>query len=188
MSDMLKAFGTTGQPTPAGADFKHPMEEDIVRECSALLMGIPEGKRLLAYAREHDINFHVMTGKEPNFRMADSKNLFLLCPANTRAVDLEEMACNMAIGIRNIEQPSIGIPRPTPGIPGVDLEKATFNHMLDIIIEMCKIALEFETVNKSTKLIDLVEKLGHGDINRAIRSGKSQEELAKILREEIKKV
>lgn len=187
MSDILKAFGTTGA-TPTGPSYKHPLEEEIIREASSLLMSIPEGKRLLKYAKDNDINFHAVSGREPNYRRGDAHNVYLICPANTKAVDLEEMACNLGLGIRDIEQPSIGIAWAIPGTPGLDLEKATFNHFLDIIIEMCRITDEFVALNGSTKLVDLIEKLGHAEIHRGIRSGLPHQELAEILRKTIKSV
>jgi hypothetical protein len=187
MSDMLKAFGTTGS-AQTGPTYKHPLEEEIIREASSLLMQIPEGKRLLKYAKDHDIHFHAVSGREPGFRYGDGHNLFLLCPANTKAVDLDEMACNLGLAIREIEQPSVGIPRPIPGAAGIDLESATFNHMLDIIIEMCKITDEFVALNGSTKLVDLIEKLGHAELHRGIRSGLPHQELAEILSKKIKSV
>ncbi len=186
MSDILKAFGTTGSGAPGGPNYKHPLEEDIIRESSALLMQIPEGKRLLKYAKDNDINFHAITGREPNYKRGDAHNVYLLCPANTKAVDLEEMACNLGLAIRDIEQPSVGIPWAVPGTPGLDLEKATFNHFLDIIIMMCKITDEFVALNGSTKLVDLIEKLGHAELHRGIRSGLPHQELAEILRKTIK--
>lgn len=187
MSDMLKAFGTTGA-TPTGPTYKHPLEEEIIRESSSLLMKIPEGKRLLKYAKDNDIHFHAVSGREPNFRRGDAHNVYLICPANTKAVDLEEMACNLGLGIRDIEQPSLGMPWAIPGTTGVDLEKATFNHFLDIIIEMCKITDEFVALNGSTKLVDLIDKLGHAELHRGIRSGLPHQELAEILRKTIKSV
>ena len=186
MSDMLKAFGTTG--TPSGPTYKHPLADEIIRESSALLMQIPEGKRLLKYAKDNDINFHAITGREPNYRRADGHNIYLICSANTKAVDLEEMACNLGLGIREIEQPSLGIPWLTPGAAVSDPDAAVINHFLDIIIEMCKIADEFVALNGSTKLVDLIEKLGHAELHRGIRSGLSHQELAEILRKTIKSV
>lgn len=187
MSDMLKAFGTTGS-TPTGPGYAHPMTEDIIREASSLLMEIPEGRRLLEYAKKNDITFGAITGRQPSYQVTDSHHLFLICPANTKAVDLEEMACNLGIGIREIEQPSVGISRAVTGIPGQDLERITFNHMLDIIIEMCKIADEFVAVKGSTKLVDRIEKLGHSELHRGIRSGLPHQELANILNKTIKSV
>lgn len=186
MSDMIKAFGTTG--TPTGPTYKHPLEEEIIRESSSMLMKIPEGKRLLKYAKDQDINFHAITGREPNYRRGDAHNLFLICPANTKAVDLEEMACNLGMAIREIEQPAIGIPWVTAGMAGSDVERMILNHYLDIIIIMCKITDEFVALNGSTKLVDLIEKLGHAELHRGIRSGLPHQELAEILRKTIKSV
>lgn len=181
MSDILKAFDTTGH-LPTGPSYAHPLGEDIIRESSSLLSDIPEGMRLLKYAKDHDIKFNVATGKEPGYRYGDQHTLFLICPAQTKAVDLEEMACNLGLAIHEIELAATGHPRPNTQSGSPDLPQITFNHLLDIIYEMCKMVVEFESAGKSGKLVDLVEKLGHGDIYRGIRSGKNKQELAEVLR------
>lgn len=185
MSDILKAFGTTGQ-IPTGPNYTHPLSEDILRECSSLLMEIPEGRRLLKFAKDKDINFHVITGREPGYRYGDPHNVFLVCPANTKAVDLDEMAVNLGLAIHDAELPTIGSPHPTPGIYTVEMERVALNHILDIIIEMCKISNEFVKVKPNTKLIDLIEKLGHAELNRGIGTGKSKQELAEVLEKSLK--
>lgn len=182
MTDMLKAFGTIG--TASGPTYRHPLEEEIIRESSSLLMKIPEGKRLLRYAKDNDISFFAISGRQPDFQVADARTIYVVCPANTRGVDVEEMACNLALGIRVIEQPSVGIPKPVPNT--ADLERVTLNHMLDIIIEMCKIGDEIAEATGSTKLVDQIKNLGHAELHRGIRSGLSHQELAEILSKNIK--
>jgi hypothetical protein len=186
MDDVTKTFETIGQ-IPTGPTYAHPLSEDIVRECSSLLMEIPEGRRLLKFARENDIKFNAITGREPGYQYGDAHNVFLICPANTKAVDLDEMACNLGMAIREIEQQSDGIPRPIYGSMAADQQRISFNHLLDIIYEMCKIVSEFVDAKKGTKLVDLVEKLGHGNIYRGIRSGKSKQELAEVFADSLKK-
>jgi hypothetical protein len=185
MNDINKEFGGSGAasgPSP----YAHPLADQILQECSSLLMEIPEGRRLLDFAREKDLKIHVITGKEPSFQRGDKDNVFLICPADTKTVDLYEMAGNLAVGIRDAEQPYDGIPHPVPGAPGIDLPRATFQHFLDIIYEMCKIAVEFEDVKKSSKIVDLIEKLGHGNIYREVRSGKTKQDVAPLLAEVMK--
>ena len=184
MSDILKAFGTIG--TPGGPAYTHPLADDILRECSSLLMEIPEGRRLLKYAKDADIALHVMTGREPGYRFGDAHNVFLVCPANTKAVDLDEMAVNLGLAIYDAELPTLGSPHPTPGVFSPEMERVALNHILDIIIEMCKISNEFVKVKPDTKLIDLIEKLGHAEINRGIGTGKSKQELAEVLAKSLK--
>jgi hypothetical protein len=186
MNDINKEFGGSGAAGGESSPYAHPLADQILQECSALLMEIPEGKRLLDFAREKDLKIHVITGKEPSFQSGDKDNTFLICPANTKAVDLYEMAGNLAIAIRDAEQPYDGIPKPIPGAPGIDLPRATFQHFLDIIYEMCKIGVEFEDVKKSSKIVDLIEKLGHGDIYREVRSGKTKQDIAPLLAEVMK--
>ncbi len=179
MSDILKAFDTTGH-LPTGPSYAHPLSEDIIRESSSLLSDIPEGMRLLKFAKDNDIKLNVVTGKEPGFAYSNNQNVYLTCPANTKAVDLEEMACNLGMALYDIERTVNGAARPAYGAPEQDA--ILFNYHLDIIMEMCKIVSEFEDSGKSGKLVDLVEKLGHLDIYRGIRSGKNKQELAEVLR------
>ena len=186
MNDVTKAFETTGQ-IPTGPTYTHPLSEDIIRECSSLLMEIPEGRRLLKFARDNDIKFNAITGREPGYQYGDAHNVFVICPANTKAVNLDEMACNLGMAIREIEQQSEGISRPVYGSMAADQQRVSFNHFLDIIYTMCKIVSEFVDVRKDTKLVDLVEKLGHGSIYRGIRSGKNKQELAEVFADSLKK-
>lgn len=180
MNDMLKEFGDTGAQMAAGTpSYAHPQAAAILEECESLLSGIAEGQRLLAFAREKNIAIRVIAGKIPDYMVTDDQTLLLLCPMDTKAVDLEEMACTLGLGIRTMEQPYIGIPKPLMNNTS-DQSYALRRHFLDITIEMCKIVSEIYDLNKNTKIVDLVEKLGHRELYEAYRSGKSAQEMADI--------
>ena len=87
------------------------------------------------------------------------------------------MALIYALAIYELEQPSIGIPR---AAFDPSQKHILFNQLLDITLKMCHIIGEFEDVNKSTKLVDYVAKLGHIDLYRGYRSGKSKEDLTNV--------
>lgn len=187
MNDVSKDFGHSGVPS-AAPNYAHPMAAAIMEECTSLLGKIPEGRRLLSLMKEKAMRIEVITGKEPGYRFALPDLAYLICPANTKAVDLPEMAVCMGLALRELEQPYIGIFRAIPAIQGEQLSSILFQQLLDITIEMCKIVGEFEDVGNHAKLVDLLEKLGHLELYRGFRSGKTKEELAKIYSVSIKTV
>ncbi|MBE2192214.1 MAG: hypothetical protein IAE63_08540 [Alphaproteobacteria bacterium] len=180
MNDMLKEFGDLGAQMAAGPNtYTHPQAQIVLEECESLLSQIPEGQRLLAFSKNQQIKVHVISGKIPDFTVVGDDTVLLLCPLNTKAVDLEEMACNLGMAIRNVEQPHVGIPKPlmnnTP-----EQAHALRRHFLDITLEMCRIVSEIYDLNNKTKIVDLLEKLGHRELYEAYRSGKSEQEMADI--------
>lgn len=179
MNDVLKDFGSSGSVPPVNS-YAHPLTDTILKECGALLSEIPEGKRLLALAKEKNYKIEVISGREPDFRYGSEDTSFLICPLNTKAVDLDIMALIYGLCIYELEQPSLGFHRPAPGVPGVDLPQILFRQLLDITLEMCKIVGEFEDTKRSTKLVDYLAKLGHSELYREFRLGKSKEELTKV--------
>ncbi|HOO51864.1 MAG TPA: hypothetical protein PLK94_11305 [Alphaproteobacteria bacterium] len=180
MNDMLKEFGDSRAQMAGAPDYQHPQSDIILEECQELLAKLPEGKRLLEAAKEKGFKYQVITGKIPDFHVTGNDTLVLVCPANTKAVDLEEMACNMGMGIRALEQPHVGFQKPQFGNDSPQNVHAVRQHFLDITIEMCIIVSEIYDANNNSKIVDLLDKLGHRELYEAYRSGKSKEEMAEI--------
>lgn len=176
MNDVSKDFGSSGA-VPQASSYGHPLTQQILEETRELLSKIPEGRRLLEVAKDNNYKIEVISGKEPDFRYGSEDTAFLICPMNTKAVDLEAMACNLGLAIYELEQPSLGIPR---GSYDPAMRHILFNQMLDITIKMCQIVGEFEDLGKGSKLIDLLGRLGHSQLYKGFRSGQSKEELTKI--------
>lgn len=180
MNDVLKDFGSSGAvqtPNP----LTHPMADAIRAECISLLEKTNEGKRLLEFANQYSIKINVITGREPNYVTYTRDETTLICPAVTKAVDLDEMACNLAMGLRECESGYNGVPLTSINLPQADKDWSNYRKTLDSLTVMCKIAYEFSLVNNNTKLIDLVKKLGHYKLYEGVLSGLNDEELGKIL-------
>jgi hypothetical protein len=175
MNDVSKTFGSSGA-VPAVDSYAHPLADAIIAESTSLLAEIPEGRRLLAIAKTKNYKIEVISGREPDFKYGSVDTAYVICPQNTKAVDLDVMALIYALAIYELEQPSLGIPR-----AAVDPSQKhiLFNQLLDITLEMCRIVGEFEDANKSAKLVDYLAKLGHINLYRGFRSGQSKEELTK---------
>jgi hypothetical protein len=180
MNDVLKDFGSSGA-VQAPNPLTHPMAEAIRAECISLLEKTNEGKRLLEFANQYSIKINVITGREPNYVTYTRDETTLICPAVTKAVDLDEMACNLAMGLRECETGYNGIPLMSINLPPEEKDWANYRKTLDSLTAMCKIVHELSVVNNNTKLIDLVKKLGHYKLYEGVLSGLNDEELGKIL-------
>ncbi|OFW87292.1 MAG: hypothetical protein A3J37_05430 [Alphaproteobacteria bacterium RIFCSPHIGHO2_12_FULL_45_9] len=180
MNDVLKDFGSSGA-VQAPNPLSHPMADAIRAECISLLEKTNEGKRLLEFANQYSIKINVITGREPNYVTYTRDETTLICPAVTKAVDLDEMACNLAMGLRECESGYNGVPLTSINLPQADKDWSNYRKTLDSLTVMCKIAYEFSLVNNNTKLIDLVKKLGHYKLYEGVLSGLNDEELGKIL-------
>lgn len=176
MNDMFKDFGSSGA-APAVSTYAHPLADAIKKESFALLSEIPEGKRLLAVEKERNFKIEVINGRQPDFRYGDAETAYVICPLNTKAVDLDVIAVTYGLAIYELEQPSLGIQR---AAYDPSQKHLLFSQLLDITLKMCQIVGEFEDVGKSTKLIDYLANLGHIELYRGYRLGKSKEELTNI--------
>lgn len=163
------------QISHTGPSYAHPKQEEIIRDAAALLMTIPEGKRLHAQVKQLDITIRAIIGKEPGFFVPDANTVILVVPKAVPSIDPYEIACNLGLGIREIEISFVNIQRLTIE-PHLIYQKT-----IDIIIEMCKIVSEFQDVHNVSKLIDLLEKLGHGSVYRLYRSQADYKEMADLI-------
>lgn len=191
MNDMLKEFGDSGARMAAGPiDYAHPMADAIISECTNLLLKIPEGQRLLAYQKDKGITLSILAGKKVDWQVSHDENkAVIFCPANTKAVDIQEMAMAIGIAIREMEHKDLGIHHPAPHQNPEMAQQIMLNYFLDMNMEMCKIVSEFEKVdgNIYSKFLDLVKKLGQDEFYREYVSGKSQEELKETLKKTLTK-
>jgi len=172
MSDILHdAFGALGQ-TPTGPNYTHPQQDEIIRDAVALLEEIPEGKRLVEQIKNQDLSIRVMIGKIPGFFVPESSTVVLLMPKILAGINEYETACNLGLGIKEIELNLVNIQR-------LDADPFSLNKkLIDIVLEMCKIVSEFQDVKNHLKLVDLVEKLGHAEVYRMYRAKASYQEMA----------
>lgn len=181
MSDSLHdSFGQVGH-APTGPSYAHPQQDEIIRDAVELLREIPEGQRLVDLIKEFDLTIRVIIGKEPGFFIPDANSVVLVSPKILAGVNSYETACNLGLGIKEIEMNVVNIQR-LSSEPHLIYQK-----MIDIVLEMCKIVSEFEDVKNHMKLVDLIKKLGHSDVYRLYRSKASYKEMADQIVETISK-
>lgn len=180
MSDTLQdAFGPLGQ-TPSGPNYGHPQQDEIIRDAVALLGTIPEGKVLLPMIKEMDIAIRCIVGKQPGFVTPDQHTITLITPKALAGVNPFETACNLGLAIKEIQINLLQIQR-------LKQEPNLLNKkVIDIVLEMCKIVSEFQDVHNHLKLVDLIEKLGHGNVYKLYRSKADYKEMAELIVKELK--
>jgi hypothetical protein len=183
---LLNAFDVTAPVLSANApEYGHPLESAMITECTRLLNGIPEGKRLVEYAKTHKIPVKAVKGRIPNYYIPDEKTIILVCPANPKTVDRYEMACNLGLGIREIELYHQGLEMPPTSAPEHIRYQAALDKSLDMVIFMIRLSTEIEDVYKTKTLVDLIGKMGHDELYKGYRLGKSESELREILKKSL---
>jgi hypothetical protein len=166
--DLHDAFGKKGtQSTPSS--FKHPEESQIIKRAYDLLSEIPAGKELIPLIKDYDIKIEAVVGREPNVLTFGDNRISLVCPKVTHNINDHEMACNLAIGIKEIELNNTGNQMVTGNIE-------IFNtRTVAVVMIMCRVVSEFFNAHNHTKLVDLMGKLGYSDVYGLYRSRASYE-------------
>lgn len=183
MNDLNKAFENSTPPAAGdGPSYAHPLADSVVEECSKLLSQIPEGQRLLAFAKEKGITFKVIAGREVGNTVPSMDTIVLTCPKLTKTVNIHEMAANVGLGLLEAEMLHNGlVSLNMTGLPPADRDLMIYRKTLDSLIGLCKIAHEFETVKNNSKFLDLVDKLGHDGFYREYVSGAPYDRLGHLL-------
>lgn len=183
MNDMLKEFGDSGAQMAGPSSYAHPQTATVVEECNELLEKIPEGRRLLDYAKDRQIKIDILIGKKIDWKVFYEENrACIFCPANTKAVDLHEMAMALAIAIREMEHKDLGILHPNPALQGAETaHRILVDYFLDINMEMCKIVAEFRNMEEGPKFLDFIKKLRQDEFYEEYVSGKTKEQLRELL-------
>ncbi len=183
---LLNAFDVTAPAISVHApNYTHPLEEAMIAECTRLLAGIPDGKRLVDYAQTHKIPVKAVKGRIPNYYIPDDKTVILVCPANPKMVDRYEMACNLGLGIREIELYNQGLEMPPSNAPEHVRYGAALDKSLDMVVFMIRLSTQIEDVYKTKTLVDLIGKMGHDELYKGYRLGKSELELREILKKSL---
>jgi hypothetical protein len=183
---MVTLQGTFGTKSEAGSrtQLTHPDDIRIIETAKNLLANTVTGMSLLQLMNAYSIPVKVIKGREPNFSVPDDKTVVLICPEKTPA-DLHEMAVNLGLGIRSVEHGMVGFKMPAQARGTQEAQNVLFSKTLDIVMTMCKLVSEFVDRGEATNLVELIEKLGHGDIYRANRSGASFQEMEALLKKAV---
>lgn len=166
--DLHDTFAKKGDAAPPSA-FRHPEADKIIRNAYDLLSEIPTGKELIPIAKARDARIDVAIGKEPNVFTHGDNRITLICPKNTAGVNEYEMACNLGIGLREVELNYNG----NQLVSGNT--QSFIYRTVDIVILMCKIVSDFYDVKGHSKLVDLMTKLGHHEVYGQYKSHASYE-------------
>ena len=147
----------------------------IIKSAYDLLSEIPAGQELIPLIKQYDIRIEVVVGREPNVFTQTDNRLTLVCPKIYGGVNMYEMACNLGIGIREIELNHNGNQLVSGNM------NSFYDRTVDIVILMCRIVSEFHAVSGHTKLIDLMTQLGHHEVYGQYKSHASYETMKQTI-------
>ncbi len=178
--DLNDAFGSKGTQT-APSPFRHPAERDIIKNAYELLNSIPAGQELIPTIKRYDVRIEVTVGREPNVVTMPNNTINLIVPKNLNGVNEYEIACNLGIGLREIELNNTGNQLVTG-----DMDSFYFR-AVDTVMLMCRLVNDYEILKGHTKLVDLMAQLGHSKVYGQYKSQASNEVMKETIITAIKK-
>lgn len=177
-----------GGERPSGKEiFMHPHEESILEEAIEILQSSDTGAHLLGVVNEKDLRVRVIKNRNPHGYVPGERLIYLGMPPDQEKPD-PLTVLELGAAIRNIEHEIVGFV--VPGDDQDPLMAASMRHAkyLDIIVYMCRIAIELGDSMKTAEYVDAIEDLGHGDVLRAYLAEAGNEELANAYAEAHKRV
>lgn len=190
MSDSLHdAFAALGQARPNATSLltKHPEEATIISKIKEILYELPTGRILIDFMNSHHIPVSVLLGRDADFSCPDGQSIILICPLHRIDNHISELCLGLASGIRTVFNFSQGYTPTKAPHETIEWKNEHAAKLLDIVLLICKLAEELETVRKDTKFVDLLKRLGHSDIYEAFLNKAPYEELEKIMLKSINK-
>lgn len=169
-NDLAQSFAPAGDGTSA-RNYRHPNNDDILRDAMALLEQTEAGQYMLQVMSAYKIPVHVIKAKEVTYNCPDEFSVTLMAPAKYQD-DISLIAMAMYCGIRDAEQALCGFRRPNAEtMDSVEYSNLIFSKSFDIIMHMFKIADELNQKLGLKKVIDKIVDLGHSDLYEAYKAG-----------------
>ena len=174
-----EAFGQLGMAKPSSG-LSHPQEAAILAGAREMLSKIPFGAELLEFASQNSVPVKVLSSRELDYAVIDAQQIVLYALPQIPN-DFHVMAMALGCGIRQVEHKFLGLPG-SGNIPTTPEEASIFlSKNIDNVMTMFKIASEYASVEKYSKLIDVVNNLGYADEYKAYTSGKGFEEISQMM-------
>jgi hypothetical protein len=134
------------------------------------------GAHLLGVLNEKDIGVKVIKNRNAHGYTPDMKNIFLGVPPEQEEADTF-VVLELGGAVREIEQDIVGFKMPREDEDPLTAASIKHAKYLDIIVYLCKIAIELEKSTGSTEYVETLEKLGHGDVLQAYLAQAGDEEM-----------
>ncbi len=176
-----------GEPKSATIGFSHPNEEEILVKTIEILQKSDTGAHLLGVLNEKNLGVRVIRNRNAHGYTANFQIIYLGVPPDKAEPDAYAVL-ELGGAIREIEQELVGFSLPKEGEDPLMAASIRHAKYLDIIVYMCRIAIELGKSLSTTEYVDTIEKLGHGDILRALLAQTGNEHLVSAYAEAHKKV
>jgi hypothetical protein len=173
------------QLTPGPIPYRHPEEDKIIEQTVALLDAVPTGRELLEYARETDVPIRVWGSPNYHGFITNSGMIYMLMPAAEMTAKYTQVLV-LAGALRDSMQISVGFIHPHPSKPEGFYAAVNYPKNLDIIMEMCKIVMEYEK-NSTPEALQALDSMGFGNVYAAYKTGIRPEALMKVYIETLRR-
>lgn len=123
--------------------YRHLHESEIIEQSKDILSSVEAGQRLLKIAQDYDTPIRVLTS--PNYRgfITNQGGIYIVMPAAEKSAKYMQ-ALVLAYALRDVEQIAAGYTHPSLKDDKDHYISANYSKNLDMILEMCKIAEEFQ--------------------------------------------
>jgi hypothetical protein len=144
-------------------EYRHPESEKLLIGIKAILSECETGRHLLAVSNKLNLSMYLIKHDKIKGNALDGKLIILSAPETKTSIE-PMMVMELAAALREAEQEAIGYCH--PGENADPLEFAAMSHAknLDIIVHMCRIALELSQNSNEKKYIEALEEEGLGGI------------------------
>lgn len=176
-----------GEPQPSTTIFTHPNEEEVLVKAIEILQQSDTGAHLLGVLHEKKLGVRVIKNRNAHGYAPNLEIIYLGAPPDKAEPDTFTVL-ELGAAIREIEQEMVGFTMPDQESDPLMAASVRHAKYLDIIVYMCRIAIELGEKLSTTEYVETIEKLGHGDILRAYLVQADNEELVTAYAEAHKKV
>ena len=165
--------------------YRHPHEKEIIEQSKDILSSVEAGQRLLKIAQDFDTPIRVLTS--PNYRgfITNQGGIYILMPATEKSAKFMQ-ALVLAYALRDVEQIAAGYTHPALHEDKDHYVSANYSKNLDMILEMCKIAEEFQNKN-IPEALHVLQRMGLESVYSGYKTGLDNDALMKIYLDSLKR-
>lgn len=169
---LTSVFG--GDPGSVAETILHPDAKNVLAKTADILKTSPTGAHLLGVIYEKGVGVRVIKNRNAHGYSPTMDMIYLGAPPETTEPD-PYVVLEFGAAMREIEQEMLGFTMPREDEDPLTAASIRHTKYLDIIVHMCRIAIELGEELKSTEYVDAIEDLGHGDVLKSLTAQSSDE-------------
>ncbi len=170
MSDLIaklnKALKPKGSSGPQGT-FRHENEAEILTAAKKLLAKSEYGQELLAYARDKNLEIHVLRNKQDFGYLPENSAIYISCPAG-QAMPTARAVIHLAGAIRQAYQEVEGnLPTPKVQMGRDRFARQAADKKKDFTIFQAAVVYEIAKATGLLEIVDEFDRMGYRSLYEA---------------------